>query len=665
MAKGVLSTAVPERRIKNVESARSVYNAFARDNRKRLSVFAQVSNQLEGGRPRDPAQLERNGESWQANVNFGDASASYDRIYLPYWKMAHDVPNKIATTVHTQSPDGDRWAKAMSESYDLFLDDWGSDYFCQFMLFTADFVKFGPGYVNWPDGSTPRFRHTRVESILFPKRTKSNPDTWTVVAIEDELTVSDIWDKLRTPQRSNRASYAGWNRKALQRALALMSDASAGAATSNDDFTRLQDEIVSNDIALSCQWAPLEIVRLFVKEYSGDICCYIFAKNDEVKDFLYESKTFAKSFRNIIGPVFYSLGRGGLIHTIKGFAVKNYYFSMLINRMKSLTMDAGIMAMAMNFQRTGEAPDEQPPIENYGSVNIFPPGLSQMTIYPQLAQGQAIVEMLERNQSENNAMYREQRQQIQDTDTATQANLLASMANEMGTATNSIYLAQLGENLHSECFRRLRQKGSTDPDAVKFVRRCRERGVPLNVIHDAEVTVKTGASASTANAMVRDAIFRELMPLASTPGFNGRWIRENYVANKLGAQAVSKALLPEGAESEPMARKMAIVESSLFGQGIPLPVDPNEAHFEHIDEHLKPMEQVVMAFKKTQKISPEQAVLLVTSAPHVEQHLQFLRQDETRRGAYKAVWSRFSLVTSITNGIAAKLQKGQSQPAQS
>ncbi len=654
------SPSATDQRVKDPAAAREIYEAFSKDNRKRTEVWTQVSNQLEGGRPFDPAKLIRDGVGWQCNVNFGDAASAFERTLLPYWKMVNEVPSKISCRVHSRSPDSDKWATAFQEAFDLFIEDWGADYFCQFMMVTSDFVKFGPGYGMWPNSETPRFKAVRVEKILFPKRAKANPEDWNVVAIEDEMTASDIWEKMRTPKAAERATYAGWNKRALEKALSLAKNGGS-SVNPGDDLTKLQDEIVSNDIAVSCKWAPIEIVRLFVREFSGDICCYIFTKNGEVDEFLYKSKTFASSFRNIIGPVFYSLGRGGLIHTIKGFAVKNYFFSMLTNRMKSRLMDGATFMMGINFQKTTDTPDEQPPVENYSAVNVFPPGLTQLTVYPQLAQGQGIIELLERNQAENNAIYREQRKQIGETETATQANILAVLNGEMGAATNTIYLSQVGENLFTECFRRLRKKGSSDPDAVKFVKRCIERGIPRNVIHDVEVTVKTGASASTATAAVREMIFRELMPLATQPGFNGRWIRENYVANKLGAHAVHKALLPEGTNSEPQSRKMAILENTTLGLGIDVPVDPNEQHFEHIDEHLKPLEQIALGYKQTGQINHEQIVAISLSMPHVERHFEFLRQDETRKGAYKAVWPRFSMVASIANGIAAKLQQSPAQ----
>lgn len=650
----------PERRIRDVEQARAVYTKFVKDDDKRLRTYAQTTNQLEGGRPWDPAVKERDGEAWQCNVNFRDAESAFDRTYLPYWKMAHEVPNKISVTVHSGSPDSDKWAKAFQEAFDLFLDDWGADYFCQFMLFSADFVKFGPGYVMWPDGVTPRYRHQRVENVHFPKRAKANPDSWEVLAVDAEMTASELWEKVRTAKAGERSAYAGWNRKAIEQALSLAKNGGEGA-TAGDDFTQLQDEIVSNDIAVSCEWAPLKVARLFVKEFSGDICCYVFTKSTEVKEFLYESKTFAKSFRNIIGPVFYSLGRGGLIHTIKGFALKNFHFSTLVNRTKSRIVDGGTFVMGMNFQKGTDAPEESPPVENYGAVNVFPPGLTQMTVYPQIREAATIVEMLEGNQAENNAIYREQRKQIADTDTATQANILAVLNGEMGAAINTIYLSQLGENIFAECFRRLRARNSTDPDAVKFVRRCQERGIPRKVIGSVETTVKTGASASTASAAIREMIWKEMLGLSDRPGFNGRYIRENYVANRLGAQAVKKALLDEGDASEPQARSMAIIENSVLGQGIELPVDPNQPHFEHIDEHLKPLEQIAGAFKQTQQISPEQAVALTIAIPHVQRHFEFLQQDETRKDAYGVVWPRFSAIVSIANSVASKIQKGALQ----
>ena len=116
MAKTSEKAPATERRVKDAESARKIYVSLAKDNRRRSEVFAQVSNQLEGGRPWDPAQQQRDGMAWSCNVNFRDAEAAFDRTYLPYWKMVHEVPNKIAPVVHTQSPDSDKWAKGFAEA---------------------------------------------------------------------------------------------------------------------------------------------------------------------------------------------------------------------------------------------------------------------------------------------------------------------------------------------------------------------------------------------------------------------------------------------------------------------------------------------------------------------------------------------------------------------
>lgn len=659
-----------DRRIKDATSAREVYKKFFKANETRAKTMVQTRNQLEGGRPMDPATLERNGEAHRTNINFRDSEAAFNRTYLPYWKMVHDVPNKIAPSVQSSAPDSDKWGKAIAESFDLFLDDWGSDYFFQFMLFTYDFVKFGPGYVQWSDADSPRFEHARTEFVLLPKRAKANINSWEIVTIEGEMTVSDLWAKIRTKKQVSRSEYVGWNVKAVKAAIKLARQ-NSGQQTGSDDWARIQDEIVSNDLRMCEEWAPLPIVRMFVRDFSGKICCYVFTKDEGVKDFLFETDEYADEMKHAIAGIFYDVGVNGLVHSIKGFALKNYHLAMLTNRVKSRIIDSATMALSMNFIETEDLPDEAPPVQNYGGVNVFPKGLTQIGVYPQLQQGMAVTDLLERNAAENNYIYRESRQEIADSQTARQATILANLAEEIGTATASLYLSQIGESIFAECYRRL-IRPSDDVDAAKFKKRLNERGVPLKVIAQLgatedkriDVTIKTGANPGTAGAALRDMIMKELLGMINMPGVNRRWIQEQYIANKLGSQAVGKALLPEGVDSEPAQRRLAMMENSNFGQALPLPVDPSDAHYAHADEHLKPLEAIIGMFKQRQQINPEQVVALQVSLPHVEQHLSYLKQDDTQKDAYKDAWARFSNTASVTVGIMAKLRKSQQQQQQ-
>lgn len=652
-----------ERRILNVEQARSVYNRLKTDNLLRSATFAQVRGQLEGNRPFDPAVMEEQGMAGNCNVNFRDSESARDRTLLPYWKMVNDVPHRVAVTVQVASPHADTWATAFSESFDEFLEDWGASYFNEYMNLAENFVNFGPGIPHWGDKDSPRWKSANVTRILWPKNARMAPESWEVFAMVQDTSLAELYGYVRTKNKRSASKYAGWNIKAVQETIVEFKD---GNPMDTKDYTRWQDNLVNNDIAVSTPFEPLPIIWLYVKQFDGKWGCYAFTEGG-VEDFLFQSDDYAKDARHIIGPIWYNTGTDSMIHSIKGFAVKNYYFSTLLNRSKSRVVDCGTMGMALNFQRAdGIAPDESPPIENYGGVNILAPGLTQVPIYAPYQAGKVVIDMLESNANNNNSLYREQQQQIEQTDTATQAKILAAMQSETSSASASIYLSQVGENIFTEQMRRLRRKGNTDADAKAFVERMKAKGVPANVIHEVRIRVKTGAHAGLANPAVRAQKFQQGMALRNMPGVNIQWFLKNYIATEYGANAVrpGQALLEEGQGSMPSQRREAKIENNMFGQGQPLEVAPEDAHFEHLQEHLGPLNQLTEAYKANGALSPEQLTALTIGVEHSGEHMQFLSQDETMKEQFAQVRPVFSQVQSITRGILTETARQQQQIAQ-
>lgn len=653
-----------QRRIEDVAGARTVFNRFVTDNTLRSETIAQTRNQLEGGRPYDPKLKEANGTAWECNVNFGVAQAMCERVMLPFHKMINDVPHKAAFTIPSNSPHSDRWQTAFAEAFDEFLYDWGADYDLQFRNFISNFVKFGPGIVQWTDVDDARYHAVNVQRIYFPKNCRMSPDEWEVVALARDMTASELYEKVRDEKTSERSTLSGWNLDAIKAAIVQSKD---GQSNPNPlDFTVLSDMLVNNDIVTTAPFQPIPCIWLYVREFpkagekKGKICCYVFTQQEGVNEFLYREPDTAKSFRELLGSVWYDTGVDGMVHSIKGFAIKNYYFSALINRIKSRLVDSATVSMGVNFQYNDtNTPDETPPVENYGPFTIFPSGLTQMAVYPQIQQSAKVLEMVEQNQAENNSQYRQNQQQIAESDTATQANILANQQGQVTEAQASTFLSQYGENILAEQVRRLRIRGSTNEDAKRFVKRLKQRGVPEEVIFDHEIRVRTGANAGMANPVLRTQLFQEGLALSRLPGVNGRWFLENLIANKYGADAVSKALLPEGAESEPVQRRQAIMENVDFGQGVVLRAAPTDAHFEHVEEHLKPLAAIVQAFQKQGQVSPEQVTALAIGIEHAGEHMQFLSQDETMKQEFASLKPVFSQIQSITRGILTRVNSQQ------
>lgn len=658
-----------ERRIKDVSAARTIYGRFLQDDTLRSATITQVRNQLEGGRPYDPVALLNQGAAWQTNVNFGDAQAQRDRVLLPYWKMANDVPHKATFIIDSGAQESEQWQAAFAESFDEFIADWGADYQLQYMNMASNLINFGPGLVQWPNKDSARYKAVNASRVYFPMNTRMSPDEWEVVLMVRDVSASELYAKIRDKKTAQRSKDAGWKPEAIKQAIVQMAKGQ-GERPDTRDYTRIADRLVNNDIAETTPYMPLTVAWLYIRQFGesgerdGKIGAYCFCANAAVSDFLYKDEEEYESFRQILGAIWYDTGVDGMVHSIKGFGIKNFYFSSLLNRCKSRFVDSGTMSMGINFQYENEnEPNETPPVEQYGPFTVFPSGLKQLAVYPQLQASAGVIEMLMGNQTENNSLYRQQEQQIAKSDTATQANILANMAGEMSAASASIYLAQLGENIYTEQVRRLRKRGNTDADAKKFVRRLREKGVPVEVIHDKEMRVQTGANAMMANPALRAQMFAQDLALMNTPGVNGRWFLENMIANRYGATAVNKALLPEGVNSNPAQRRAAKQENADFGQGIELEVAPEDAHFEHIEEHLVPMEGILQQYMQTQQVTPEQLQALTIASEHTGMHLTYLQRNETMKEQFQQVNGRFRQAQSIVRGIISQMQAQQQPPA--
>ena len=685
-----------DRRIRNCAQARELYVRLYLEAQLRSQQFAQVRNQIEGGRPFDPDELKRNGEGWRTNVNFNDARAAFRRVSMPYWKMVHEVPNLISVKIFSQAPQAPDWEKALAETFDRFRDDWGPDYFLQFSGFCDDYVMYGTGHTMWPDERTPRFTWMPSVQILMPKRTKSDIDKWELLCFKSEMTAAELWQHIRSPDNRDKAKTAGWNPDSIEQAIRMASPAPGNTRYFDPNYW--QDMIVSNDLVIGGVWPPVTIVHEWAYIPSRKkIVHYIFTEKGDVPDYLYEADEPVDSFRQIFGTAFYSVGSNGLYHAIKGFGVMNYYYATVINRSKCRLVDSATFSMGMNFVKGDNTPEESPPVENYSMINVFPVGMNQLQYYPQLGPASELIGTLSQNQSENNFTYNEPQKDIADTRTAHQAEMLGQIANEMSTAGSSIFLSQMGV-IYQECFRRLLRKGSDDPDAKKFRKRAMAAMVPEAVLdaladpegkNGLEYTVKTSASPTTASPMVRQSIVQWLMgTILPLPDANRREILEFATATTVGADGPGRFLLPIGVGSDPRARREARMENVDLGQGVMLGdppnfgVDPSDAHVEHCDEHLKPLEAICQAVQQAGQqqgqqqpgqlpqgggapqqpvITPDHLIALQLGIPHTQAHLGMLAGNETEKAQYQSLKARFMAVASIAQGLMARLAKAHQQ----
>jgi hypothetical protein len=655
--------AVTERRIRDAATARSLFLKLRTASLVRREKWMQVQNQLDGAPPFSAKQLMELGQNWRCNVNFRDAASTLEQVLISYWRLLHDTTNLAAVTYLTpDDPKAETWEQIFQQAFNRFIDDWGPDYVRNYLLFSQNHVAFGVGVAFWNDKFTPRWEAVRVGDVEVPTRSKASVEKLSLIAVRQEMEIDYIWELVRTEENKATARKRGWNPDAIEALLVrefVKQEGNVSTPITGHDVLELQRLMRDNALGVTTGHDPVKLVHLFVKDYDGKISRMIFAEMQEHQnDFLFDdtgSESRPTSMSEVMAAIFFDAGNGDWWGT-KGFGVKNFQLATVQNRLKSRAVDRTLLD-GLNFRDLSEGGRETVPITTIGPFNFLPKDVEQIPSYPSGRSILETIELLDSQSANNNSRYRDQSRTIEQTDTATQANILANLQSQVDVANATLYLRQVARNLFAEQFRRLRMRGNPDADAKTFKKRCvEEMGMPEKVFHEGEIALRTGADPGAANLAVQGQKALEAMAL---PEANKRWCQEKYIAATFGAQAVGKALNPVDATSDIKSARLALMENSDMGEGNPLPVDPQDNHAAHAPQHLMPIEVIVDAFSQTGRVDPNGLVALQNAIPHLESHFEYLKADKLQEQLFKELWPRFTAAKSGAEGVFRMVERMQ------
>ena len=656
-----------DRRLKDGRTARDLWVKFRKDSENRRHKAAVVQNQLDGCPPFLNADLVANGQGWRCNINFRDASSTLDQVLIGYWRLLHDSPTLAAVELMGGDPKKDVWSDVFQSSFDRFVNDWGPDYVHQYLQFSQNHVGFGVGIPYFPDSRSARWENIRQGDFECPARTKTSIGSLNIFQCRSTTELEDLWRKIRTPEHRKASEARGWNVAAIDRLLAtVINDLDTTHSTVDQtDIMESQRQLRNDAVGTTTGRKPIAIIHSYVKDYDDKITHTITAENSTDPVNLFDDHSKAdrcQEMAYVVGPVFFDSGNGDF-YGVKGFGVKNHEIAATTNRLKSRAVDRTVID-GLNFVDKRETANEVPAVVSVGPFNFLPPGVEQLSHYPN---GRAIAEtiaMMEAQFSENNARYRDGSQQIADSGTARQASILANMQTQVDVANATLYLFQVARNLFAEQFRRLRLKGNRDKDALLFKKRCvEEKGMPLEIFHDAEIIVRTGSDPGAANLAMRG---EKALQLLSLPDANRRFAQETWVSANFGPNAVPSALRPVDSLEDKKAQGLAIIENDVMGAGNGLPVDPQQNHAAHAPLHLQPMQAMVDQFEQTGQPNPDVMVALQFMIPHVEEHMNFLSQDKLEEAIYKQAKPMFASIKASAEGMFKMAERlaAQQQPEQ-
>lgn len=657
-----------ERRIRDAATARSLWRKLRTASEVRRNKWAQVQNQLDGAPPFSNKELLELGQSWRCNVNFRDAASTLEQVLISYWRLLHDTTNLASVQYLTpDDPNAEKWEQTFQHNFNRFIDDWGPDYVRNYLLFSQNHVSFGVGVAFWNDKFSARWEAVRVGEVEVPTRSKASVEKLTLFGVRQEMEIDFLWDLIRTPDAKATATKRGWSPEAIEEMLVrefVKQDGNVSTPVTGQDVLELQRLMRDNALGVTTGHDPVKLVHLLVRDYDGKVSRMIFAEAQEHNDkFLFDdtgAESRPDSMTQTMAAIFFDAGNGDWWGT-KGFGVKNFQLATVQNRLKSRAVDRTLID-GLNFRDLSEGGRETVPITSVGPFNFLPKDVEQVGSYPSGRSILETIEMLDSQQSYNNARYRDQGRQIQQTSTATQANILANIQSQVDVANATLYLRQVARNLFSEQFRRLRLRGNPDADAKMFRKRCiDEMGMPAEVFYSGEIAIRTGADPGAMNLAMQGDLALQGLQL---PEANRRWMQEKWVTAKFGAQAVSKALNPVDATAEIKSQRLALMENSDMGEGNPLPVDPQDNHAAHAPQHLMPLEVIVNNYDTTGRIDPNGLIALQNALPHLEAHFEFLKADKLQEALYGELWPRFTAVRSAAEGIFRMVEKMHNQTQQ-
>lgn len=663
-----------ERRVGTAESAHSLFTKLKRSNSERERAFALIENQLNGGRPFDPAKLAELGQSWRCNVNFGDASSALEQALVSYWRLLHDTTNLLAVEIHDDHPDKERWARTIQHNFNRFIDDWADEYVRNYLLFSRNHLVTGVGAVIFPEENSARWEVVRTGSVLVPKRAMASSTKQDLVIIRQELTISEVWERIRTFEAKKASQTRGWKVGNLQELLYRVLN---HGRHSNDqsDLLKMEDSMRNKSMELSEEFLPVPVFHILVKEWDGKVSKMILGENEEDLGLLFDDHGTAfrsETISEAVSFVFFEVGNG-LFHGVRGFGHKNYQTSNIQNRLKCRFVDRTAIE-GLNFKDKSEGARTTIPIANMGGINILPNDLEQVPSYPGTSSIPEALNMLQETINWTNARYRDQSQQVADTETATQARILANLQSQVEVSNATLYLKQFANNIMAKQLERLMRKGNRDEDAKVFRERCTKDGaIPVEAFHRLEMTVKTGADPAKSSAAVQLEMAHMLLQLQGNPYVDQYAATEALVEYGAGSSSVKRFVKPEDELENPSSKRLAKLENTSLGDGVPLDAVQTDQHVVHIQVHMEPLLGMIgnaqmmeegMAgmpseggMPRQPSLNQEQIIALETTLPHIEQHLDFLKMDKYQEAAYQQLWAQFKELESTAKGMIGKIEE--------
>jgi hypothetical protein len=477
--------------------------------------------------------------------------------------------------------------------------------------------------------------------------------------------VDDLFEKI---QDEGAARAAGWNVDYVrQRIRAAMPEPYRSGVQYDWEF--FQRQLRSNDITFSARSEVVLMCHIFYKEFDGQISHVIIDERDS-EDFMYKKLRRFGRWEQVIHPMYYDRGDGEH-HGVKGLGIKMLQAMELKNRLRCSMVDSAFARTQILFRPLNPNALNKTSVVQQGPYAILPPDYEviQQNIAGVLDAPMAVNADLENVLQGNLSQYRQSLNKPSGNPrTATEVQAIVAQQSAIGKTQLSRYYNQL-DSFFEERYNRasnpnLNPITKSDKDAIEFQRRCKERGVPVQAMIDIDY-VEATRTVGQGSQFAKQQLLGTLLGLAGSLPEGGKVnLLKDYIAAQVGQQMVDR-YLPTQMQSARVQDQaaLAVLEHSSLRQGNMPIVTDTQSHIIHIDTHLAAANEAAASLQ--QGGNPQEIVLFLQGVgQHVQQHLQRLSTDPSRRPQVEAYTQQLQMLSQTIEQLGQLIQEQAQAMAQ-
>ena len=643
-------------RVATIEAARGIYSKLREKAFEDAERRYRIKGQVDGRPPYNQAKLKELGLGYITNVNFLELRALLDDRAARRFSSYFEVPELVQvrpTAVVDPAADTPNHGQVIAEEFTKLLkEDWEG--FGPLMdLVGREADQYGVGVAMFPDEWDWRPEERHLSNFFPDPNAKVDLSKLSMFCYNGSFKPGELFKKIEDPKL---AAQAGWNVAAVRELLTSIyakkeqQDSSYGAQHGTP-WEEIEQRFRNNDSMIQVEeLRDVDVVHLVYTQIDdGMVGHKIFARTETGKDtFLFEAPRRYKAMRHVLWCLPFNYG-DGYLRSCRGIASYVEQHCDLSNRYLGSAFDAGRTAATLLVQPTNPAGYDRLQVVRQGILTVVDHRLriEQSSFQPRIndliALRRVSSDLMQNNTREMKDMPEDPNFNPQPK-TAEEVREMSSRF-ARGEQSQTVFFAAQLQKLYREIFRRL-----TDPEyllsdvdrpglglALLFARRCVERGVPLELLLDIEqwriLAVKPIGGGSP---QARNAALGDMMQLRGEADEKGRReILRDFAASRVGYDNVDRYFPPKTRDSiETNEHSIAALETSDFYSGSQGVVGSDQNHVIHFTVHAQPVQQIAQAIEEqgVEAVDPQRAVMLLSSAlPHMEQHLQYLQREPTRR----------------------------------